>query len=375
VSFEHGGNLEKAARVYGRAPESFLDFSVNLNPLGCPPGLLDGLTQGLGRIGRYPDPRYTEALEELGAYLGVSPEALLITNGGAEAIDLVSRLYKPALGVTLEPTFVEYRRAVINSGGQPLAIDRRPVAGGSFSADLVNHHYRYLLKQGQGGEAVLVFICNPNNPSGEFLDYPFFEALDLPGSVLVIDEAFVDFVGADAARSAARLRALAAEGGNMVVVGSLTKSLAIPGLRLGYVVANPETIDGLRGLQVAWSVNALAQLVAETINDPELDEFLGRSREMVTDERRYLAGGLDALDWLTVYPSTVNYLLCKVNSGPRAARQLINFLGRQGILVRDCSNFAGLDARYIRIGVKTRDLNRRLLQGICNYAEVSSYEG
>ena len=373
MSFEHGGNLEKAARVYGRAPESFLDFSVNLNPLGCPPGLMDGLTKGLGRIGRYPDPRYTEALDELGAYLGVSPDSLLITNGGAEAIDLVSRLYGPALGVTLEPTFVEYRRAIINSGGQPLTIYRRPVAGGSFSADLVNQHYRDLLKQGQGGGGpVLVFICNPNNPSGEFLDCPFFQALGLPGSVLVIDEAFVDFVGADAARSAARLRVLAAEGGDMVVVGSLTKSLAIPGLRLGYVVANPETIDGLRGLQVPWSVNALAQLVAETINDPEIDEFLGRSRLMVTDERRYVAENLDALDWLTVYPSTVNYLLCKVNSGPQAARQLIDFLGRQGILVRDCSNFAGLDARYIRIGVRTRDLNRRLLQGICNYTEASS---
>lgn len=365
VLFEHGGNLEKAACKYGYPIDAFTDFSVNINPLGRPPALIQVLQQGLSKIGRYPDPGYQRGADELGRYLGVPAESVLLCNGGMEAIDLVARAFQPQVGIVLEPTFVEYRRMAVNAGMQVVKVYRQPVAGQNDLGEQIEKACQTgSLAPVSRSRKVLVFVCNPNNPTGDIMDISFLRRLAGDSRLLAVDEAFMDFVG----ETDLSLRSAASRSQHTVVMGSLTKILHIPGLRLGYIVAHPLSIAKLKKIQVPWSVNALAQSVAENINKLGLDEFLAQTRETVAMERKFLCTELAKHNWLKVFPSVVNYLLVRVRPDQAPGEDLVCYLGNRGILVRDCSNFTGLDQGYFRIGIKSRKENDQLVEAISGFS-------
>ncbi|HZG83777.1 threonine-phosphate decarboxylase CobD [Paenibacillus sp.] len=352
--YGHGGDLETASSLYGRAPDDFVDFSSNMNPWGPPEGARAAMLRAWERVGAYPDPAARALRRALAERHGVPMEAIWVGNGAAEAIDLALRAIAPKLAAAAAPGFAEYETAVAHAGGRLLDLPLSPDDGFRVTPEAVRG------AAAQGADAIV--LGHPNNPTGRTLDEDAAEAaLDAFRNV-VVDEAFLDFSPDEERRTLIRR---AAERPGLFVTRSMTKFYAIPGLRLGYVVAHPDEIRHIRGLAVPWSANGIALEVGAAVLADR--EFAARTLAWLPPERAWLAERLAALG-LRVFPSAANFLLVRLpeDAGTTAA-DVQAALGRDGVLVRSCATFRGLDASYMRVAVKRREANERLLAALAAY--------
>ncbi|WP_173298771.1 threonine-phosphate decarboxylase CobD [Thermanaeromonas sp. C210] len=358
----HGGDWRGALDKYGWKPEEILDFSANINPLGPPAGVWACLTANLRAVCRYPDPASKELKEALSLELQVPPGALLIGNGATDIIYSLCFLLKPRAVLVAEPTFAEYRRAAEAAGARVLSLPLP--AGEGFRLD--GAEYSRCLAR-----VDMAFLCNPNNPVGNLIEdrdlAAVLEESRRQGTWLVVDESFLDFVQEDRRRSLCRE---ALRYPNVVVLRSLTKFYALPGLRLGYAVASPSLIRHLEGRRDPWSVNILAQMAGvEALKDRE---FVVNTRKWLEEEKEYLYRGLASLSGSRPYPPEANFILVDIGRTGWSSGRLAEACARRKVLVRDCASFAGLGDVHIRVAVRDRQANnillavlRELLSGGC----------
>ncbi|CAM4381646.1 threonine-phosphate decarboxylase CobD [Paenibacillus tarimensis] len=345
--FGHGGDLLTAQEAFGGSAADFVDFSSNMNPLGPPQAVLS-VIQDYGRvITAYPDPASRRLTAKIARLHGVQEESVLVGNGAAELIDLIIRVKRPRAAAVPAPSFTEYSDAVHKVGGQvwdvPL-LEEEEFAFNERAAASVE------------GRPSLWIFGSPNNPTGRRVEPSIIRQLLDDGHTVVLDEAFMDFMPDGEAASLIQ----EAEGHErLTVLRSMTKFYAVPGIRLGYAIAHPDTIKEMRHLQVPWSVNSLAQAIGEAALEDS--RFAEETLEWLTIERPYLSEQLGRLG-LRVYPGEANYILFSLppESGLTAG-DLQRALGRRGVLIRDASLFAGLSPFHCRVAVKLRGDNDRLL--------------
>ncbi|MBN2642375.1 MAG: cobyric acid synthase [Victivallales bacterium] len=338
---EHGGNLKAAAEAASCRADELLDFSVNLNPAGVPEGLLAACFHALNEISPYPE-IHADSLPPLAAEKwGGHADNYLFANGSSELLALIPRVWECARAIVLTPGYLEYAESFRKSSVPVHEFALREE--NNFHPDL-----KELSDFLQPGD--MLIMGNPNNPSGVTLPASELHQfiLSCPDVKFLIDEAFADFSGETLLDFELP--------DNLLILRSMTKFHSIAGLRLGFAVANPQLIAALREAQICWAVNIVAIHAAE---------FLLRRRnesaQLNTELRRELAEQLTAAGY-KVYPSQANYLLLKTPV-PMYERLL-----KQKILVRDCSNYPGLDARFIRVAVRKREDNARLLQALAPQA-------
>lgn len=347
TDFDHGGNIFTVARTLGVTPDKILDFSASINPLGVGDQVIKALQSSFSQLAHYPDTDAVELTAALAAYHQLLPTSVTVANGSTELIYLLPRLIQGRRALIIAPAFSEYAKALARHGWQVVYHELDPRQDFHLSVPT-------LATQLAEGFDVL-FVCNPGNPTGTLLSVDQIQTVYAlcrgHGTFLVLDEAFMDFTEAASAKH------IIAKGGG-IVLRSMTKFFAIPGLRLGYALGSPEVIAGLRSLREPWSVNTPAQR-AGLAALAELD-YQARTRQLIDSERDYLSSGLEALKF-TVYPSAANYLLVEMQPG-FSATELRNRLLSRGILIRDCSNFVGLGHGFFRVAVRSRGENTRLLQ-------------
>ena len=363
VANVHGGDVLGAAARYGVAPGEILDFSANLVPLGTPAGVLAAVTQALASVRRYPEPYSRAAARRIAEWRRVPPDAVLVGNGAAEVIHLLGQLFQRRRALIPVPAFAEYARSVIASGGEVIEYPLPQAAG--FVPDLSE-----LETAVRAHGADWLFLCNPHNPTGVLLDREAVLRLAARvsefGAWVVVDEAFIDLVDDPWARTAASAAAAseAALGPrlNLLVIGSLTKLFGLPGLRLGYLVGNPEVIRRVNALRDPWSVGVPAQAAVE----PALDDlaYLQAVRHWLPRERAFLFQGLAGLPGLRPCPPAANFVLVEAGGTGLSAAELQSRLGPGGIVIRDCANFANLGPHYFRVAVRDRADNQRLLEAL-----------
>jgi threonine-phosphate decarboxylase len=344
----HGGDVYQLARTLGVAVQDLLDFSASINPLGYPPGLDQAVLGALQEIIHYPDRRCLELRRDLAAYHGLEPEQILVGNGSTEFIYLLARALEPRQGLIVAPAFSEYEAA--------LRVARIPAA-----FHLTGEADNFTL----GGPldprgADLVFLANPASPSGALLPparlLEVVAALDGAGVYVLLDEAFVDFV------EEASLKVQLSRFPRLLILRSFTKFFGIPGVRLGYLLAAPELTRRLAAVQEPWSVGTIAQAVGRACLADK--EFMAQTRIVVREERQRLFNDLAALEGLKPFPGAVNYLLVKILRPGWTAAHLRQDLLRHRVIIRDASNFRGLDERFFRVAVRRREENDRLLEAL-----------
>jgi threonine-phosphate decarboxylase len=341
----HGGNVYSAARQHGVPLDQLVDFSANINPLGPSPQALEAIKDNLDLIRHYPDLDSTELTEELARYLHVEPDLIVVGNGAAEIIQLVAEMVAPRRGLVFSPTFAEYAVAIERVGGQVI---RAPY-------DVAEEHVAH---------ADMLFLCNPNNPTGQLMRRDGVQAIvrraQAQGTMAIVDEAFIDFVDKPEVHT---IRSDVTAHTNLIVIGSLTKFFAIPGLRVGYAVAPAHLAVRLRRAKLPWSVNCLAQVAAlASLRDTQ---YIAATRAYVAREREALVAGLDNLagpHGFGVWPSSANFVFISLARTGPTATEVRRRLAACGILVRDCGNFPFLDHYSLRIAVRTRAENERLLR-------------
>jgi threonine-phosphate decarboxylase len=309
-------------RLHGGAKDpAILDFSANVNFLGLPAGVRTLLADAASHVDRYPSADAAPLREALARQYRVPKECVLAGNGASELIYLAAALFRGSGGRVVTPAFTEYEDACEAYG----------IRLGAAAPDVT-------------------FVGNPSSPEGRLRSRD--EILSLPG-IRIVDEAFIDFAGG----RESLLEAATADP-RVIVLRSLTKFYALPGLRIGFVVAVPETILKLRLLQPPWSVNQLAQLAG--VASLEDAAYAARTLRELPPVREELRSGLADLG-LDPFPSQANYLLCRVPDAGALERRL----KARGIAVRNCDSFSGLEPnRFVRIAVRAREENLRLLAAL-----------
>lgn len=345
----HGGDLTLARERFGVGPQ--LDFSANINPLGPPPAVLQELPKRLNDIVHYPDP-YARALKQtLADFLGVSPANLILGNGSTELIYLLPRVHRVSRVAMPAPGFSEYEYGARLAGAECRFLFLPPPM---YSWDL--KELMEILPQVE-----MLFLCNPNNPTGSLLRSAELAALvaALPsaGTILVMDEAFMEFVPEKAELS---LVPQAVGDTRVIVLGSLTKFFALPGLRLGYLVGTTDTIRTLAAHLPPWNINAPAQSAG--ILALQDRDYQRRSVAYMVEARSRFFQALQALPGIVPLPPTANFIFCRLRPNRLTAPQLAEHLGRRGFLIRDCSNYRGLDDRCFRLAVRRVEENEALVQ-------------
>jgi threonine-phosphate decarboxylase len=344
----HGGDVYQLARSLGINLADLIDFSASINPLGYPPGIAGAVQEALKEIVHYPDRRCVALRQDLAAYHHLTSEEILVGNGSTELIYLLARVLKPRRGLIITPAFSEYEHA-LRVAGVPMA----------FQATTEAHNFTLNeVFEAQAGD--LVFLAHPASPSGSLLDPELFLAvaarLDAAGAYLLLDEAFIDFV--EEASFKSHLNRFP----RLLILRSFTKFFGIPGMRLGCLLAAPELVARLGEAQEPWSVNTMAQVMGRACLADR--EYMAATRAVITQERAFLLDRLAALPGLTPFPSVVNYLLVKLNHPGATAAHLRQKMLTHRIVIRDASNFRGLDERFFRIAVRGREENKRLLQAL-----------
>lgn len=348
----HGGNIRPAVEKYKLSPEDIIDFSVNINPLGFPERVNKIILDNIGAISNYPDPENFSLKKGLASYLDIHAKNLLAGNGSVELIFLIALALKPKKTFIPVPVFSEYERAVRLTGGRVCFL--RGSEKNNFKVDV-----KYLLKHLSSGD--MVFICNPNNPTGFLFDKDSIQFLagecEKRGVFLVIDEVFMDFVKEKADLSMLKY---ARQNRRLLVLQSLTKFFALAGLRLGYLVGNENILKKIASFQPPWSVNIFAQITASgVIKDAK---FIEESRNYLFKVRRQLYEALEKIGFIKPYYPNANFIFCKLNSGRLNSGRLCAYCAKRGIIIRDCSNFRGLDDSFIRIAVRKEEENNKLIK-------------
>ena len=327
MSVYHGGDVWQ-----GSAPGEYLDFSANLNPEGPPQWVRVAMLRGLENARFYPDLRQGAAVAGLSAHLGLPEACILPTAGGIEAIACAAGLSKRH--AVAQPTFQEYGALC----GAHRDVKR---------SELVDY-------RPEPGETL--WLCNPNNPTGEALPrgdvLALLEKLEAGGGRLVVDEAFIDYCPEHSVRYAV------CDHPALIVLGSLTKVLAIPGVRLGYLAAHPSAMEGLRERLLPWRLNCVADAVAVAL--PGHGAEFREIRRLNAVRREAFAAALAAIG-VKAHPSDANFLLCDFG---RDMRPEIERLRERGILVRPCGMFPGLTHGHVRLCVRTEGENGRLVAAL-----------
>lgn len=329
------GDLRRHADTLVRPGDA--DHAVNVMAGGPPPWLREALEHALAtRVERYPDDR--EAVAALAALHGRAQEEVVVTNGAAEALWLLPAALRPALAACVHPAFTE-GEAALRVHGVPVArVLRDPDRGFALDPGAVPD------------EADLVLLGNPAAASGTLDPAGAVLALRRPGRTVVVDEAFMDLVPGE---PGSLVRDALPD---VVVVRSLTKSLAVPGLRAGYAVAAPALAERLRAVRPPWSVNALA--LAAMVAATRRPEAFAAAAKRAAAEREDLAARLRGIARVRTWPASANFCLVEVPDGPRVTAALRG----AGIAVRPAAGFPGLGAGHLRITARGVDANARLAE-------------
>lgn len=314
-------------------PESILDFSVCTNPFGPPYGIKEMLGGAL--IDRYPDSEATALINILAGKLGVKPGNLIVGSGSTELIRMITLAYLNSEDCVLipRPTYSDYNTASQLYGAR---IEKQELSEKNNFRLNVDEMLGLTKKHNPR----VIFICNPNNPTGQYLEKEEISKIlaEARDSLVVLDEAYINFTENiwwpfDLINH-----------NNLIILRSMTKDYALAGLRLGYAVADEYMISVLKKVKSPWNVNELAQLAG--IYAIQSEDFLEKCNSKIKEARAYLIGELRTLG-LKPLPSRTNFFLVKVGNAAAVRKSLL----KKGILVRDCTSF-GLPS-YIRLAPRT----------------------
>lgn len=323
----HGGNIFELARRRGCDWRDIIDFSASINPLGPAPGVHQAIIEALDRIVHYPEREPAELKEVLAVKWSVDRDQILLGNGATELIYFLARTFNGVNASLHVPVFSEFHRAfpdarLIESPNP----DEWPTTG-------------------------VMVLTRPENPTGSLLETVRLKKwLVSTEHVVVVDESFIEFSGVVSLVSMIEQRP------NLITLRSLTKFYALPGLRIGALIASKNLIERWQAIREPWQVNVLASAAAVAALDD--DEHAAKSVAFIESERKWLQSQCRNLTGTSVAPSHANFIHIRLDY---PAALLKEHLLKQNILIRDCSGWPGVPGESVRIAVRTRRENTQLL--------------
>jgi threonine-phosphate decarboxylase len=355
----HGGDVDAAARQAGLNAGEIIDFSASINPLGPPPSARKAFINSYGEISRYPDPYGEKLKSALAERHRLKPVEVLVGNGSTQLIYLLCAALHPRTALIVGPAFSEYANALALAGANIRSISLTVDSGFQFSTEKLLAAWEK--------DCDILFLATPNSVTGQLIPKAEIENIArlalIRKSFVVIDEAFIDFAEDQSVKMLVRHNPF------LIVLRSLTKYYALPGVRLGYVIGEAGTVAKLADYQEPWSVNGPAMSVAlACLAD---GGFEAKTQGWLERERQFLFNRISTLEGLQPFPSRVNFFLVKITKPGIDATELRSFLLRRKILIRACSSFTELGGDYFRVAVRRRKDNLRLLAALREWTPLN----
>lgn len=340
----HGGNLSWAAGLAGCSPDDILDFSASINPLGPPRSAIAAIHAHLSVLRDYPDPNYWQVRSMLAQIHQLSEDWILPGNGSAELLTWAAwDLAQTKATHLITPAFGDYFRALK-----------------AFGAEVVRCPFDFLNASDLKFEPLSgcgLLLNNPHNPTGKLFPKASILPLLEQFSLVVIDEAFMDFLTPEQQQSVIDS---VQEHPNLVILRSLTKFYSLPGLRFGYAIAHPDRLKKWQERRDPWSVNVLAAAAAEAVLQDK--PYQQQTFDWLKSARSELFNSLKQISGLFPIPSVANFFL--VQSDRSSVQLQQQLLQQNRILIRDCVSFPELGERYFRVAVRLESENQRLIEGL-----------
>lgn len=324
------------------------DFSVNINPLGIPKQTKKAMLEAVMHCDQYPDIQAQELVHAIETISGIPLENILCGNGASELFLAIFHGVRPKKTIIPVPSFSGYEYAARAVGSKLVPYVMKEEHGFCLDFDFINSIKR---------DINMLILANPNNPVGNIIDRKFLEQVVKEcmkkNIIVVIDECFMEFTGKEEVYS---LKDVLLQYPNLMIVRAFTKLYAVPGIRLGYLFCGNENLLAKIGRQLPeWNLSIPAQAAGKAACRE--DKYREETVQFLEKERVYLTEKLRQ-EGITVFPSETNFLLLKSNF------LLYEKLLNKGILIRDCSNFKGLQRGFYRIAIKKRDENELLMRAI-----------
>ena len=344
IPASHGGRYS----IKNSDPK-IIDFSSSVNPLGFHPGVKKYLKKHLNIISEYPDSNSSQLRGNLSWYTGISKKQIVIGNGATEIIYNFCQAFlntKTQILIPI-PTFSEYETAAKLCGCKI-----------SFfkTMNLSKNLQKFIIKIPRKG---CIFVCNPNNPTGVLLKkndmIKIISAAKKKSTIVFVDETFIELVPDSDQSIIKNIKNFE----NLFILRSLTKSFGLAGVRIGYGVGSSQIINHLQKIKIPWNVSNIAQGAASAAIC--YHPFLDKTRKLIKKEKYFITSKLAKSKKFTCFNSSTNFILVKTKS---KSKLLQKKLIKHKILIRDCSTFRGLNQNYIRIAVKTRKENIKMLSAL-----------
>jgi threonine-phosphate decarboxylase len=354
----HGGDIDAAARLAGINAEEIIDFSASINPLGPPSSARKAFINSYQRISRYPDPYAVTLKEALAERHGLQSAEVLVGNGSTQLIYLFCAALRPRTALVIAPAFSEYTNALALIGADVRRLSLIDERAFQFSSEK--------LMAAWDEDCDLLVLATPNSVTGQLIPKAEIENIArlalIRKKFVVIDEAFIDFVEDQSVKMLVRRNPF------LLVLRSLTKYYALPGLRLGYIVGEARRIAQIASYQEPWSVNGPAIDVALACLDDQ--GFAAKTARWLEQEKKFVFNRLRTFEGLIPFPSDVNFLLVRIAKHTVDALELRSFLLYKKILIRACNTFTHLGGDYFRVAVRHRKDNRRLLAALHEWTRL-----
>lgn len=345
----HGANVDNMAKKFGKNENDIIDFSSNVNP-HIISDLGKYVLEGLEKSRSYPDINYTNLRNNISDYIKVDSELIIPGNGATEIIYLLMKSIKRRLAI-LNPTFSEYGRGAKLNNLEIIYFHLKEENNFSIDLDEIQKNM---------DKFDSLFICNPNNPNGKVKDLN--ELLDLMienDKLLIVDETFMEFVGEEEKYS---LINKIEQTSNLFILKAVTKFFGMPGLRLGYgVTSNKQIIKNIYEYKEPWTINSFAENLSNYLFKDK--EYINGSKDYYINERKFMLEELRKISRLKVYDTDTNFVLIKLDDDEANSLKLELF-EKYNILIRDASNFIGLDKSYIRVAIKSHNDNKVLIESL-----------
>ena len=351
----HGGQLRELAVQFGIPETSLLDFSVSINPQPPSDALVDALCDRIRDrtiLTNYPDTKYAALKQAIAKYAQVDTSTIAIGNGVMPLLGAAVQALHMHKCLIPVPSFTEYRRVLDASGIECCILKGRQEEQFALDAGRI-------ISELKATNAQTVLLANPQSPSGQLINAKelgqLYNAAFALGATTIVDEAFIDYAPDESLSQAA------AKSRGLVVLRSLTKFFAMPGLRVAYAVACPEMRTAMESCVPAWPVDSIAAEAARLVVDDNTS--IAAARDVNNRERNWLADKLRSLG-LKVFSSEANFLLVRIAKAREGHALWQRLIAEHRVVIRSCANFDGMDEGYFRIGVRTNPENRMLVRAL-----------
>ncbi|NLM04335.1 MAG: threonine-phosphate decarboxylase [Clostridiales bacterium] len=345
----HGGNIYEIQRKYNIEKNKLIDFSSNINPLGLPKTLKKIIMSRMDDLEAYPDIHYYQLKTAISKYYSLDIDNIFVGNGAAQVIYDIIHGIKPKDAIVLAPTFSEYERALNSSGSNIIHYYLKE----EDDFQLIPEDFIKIIDD----SIDLIVLCNPNNPTSKLINIKTMESIlekaKKHKTFVMIDEAFMDFVKSEEDYSMLKMYR---DYNNLIIVRAFTKFYAIPGLRLGFgITCNKDILNRINNTSLPWSLNTFAGYFGEVLLTE--DEYVDKTHKWLEEEKARFVAKLKEIRGIKVYEPAVNFILIKIIKDNIDVDILKEEFLKESILIRDCSNFKGLDKKFFRIAIKAPSLN------------------